>query len=219
MSKTTGILISDFDGTLTRYDFFELVRRRWPFPPEDDPWEKFLEGQITHFEALAEIFARIRTTEADLLALADSMELDASFAESARALQSRGWEVVIASAGCDWYIQFLLHKVGASVSLHANPGVFDSKKGLQMVLPERSRFFSPTTGVNKVEIVRDALNRSDRVAFAGDGRPDLEPALLVKPELRFARGWLAAAFRERGEKFHLFERWSQIAVQVQNDEC
>jgi hypothetical protein len=26
MSKTTGILISDFDGTLTRYDFFELVQ-------------------------------------------------------------------------------------------------------------------------------------------------------------------------------------------------
>ena len=88
-----------------------------------------------------------------------------------------------------------------------------------MFLPEGSRFFSPTTGVNKLEVVRDALSRSDRVAFAGDGRPDLEPALLVKPELRFARGWLAEAFRERGEKFHLFERWSQIADQLQADEC
>ena len=51
-----SIVISDFDGTLTRYDFFDLVRKRWPFPPEDDPWEKFVRGQITHFEALAEIF-------------------------------------------------------------------------------------------------------------------------------------------------------------------
>jgi 2-hydroxy-3-keto-5-methylthiopentenyl-1-phosphate phosphatase len=215
-----SILISDFDGTLTRYDFFDLVRKRWPYPPEDDPWEKFVGGQITHFQALAEIFARIRTSEADLLELASSMELDSSFAKSARELQDRHWEIVIASAGCDWYIRFLLNKARvSSVSLHANPGVFDPERGLQMFLPERSRFFSPTTGVNKVEIVRDALNRSDRVAFAGDGRPDLEPALLVKPELRFARGWLAEAFRERGEKFHPFERWSQIADQLQNHEC
>ena len=214
-----SILISDFDGTLTRYDFFDLVRKRWPVPPEDDPWEKFVNGQITHFQALAEIFARIRTSEADLLELANSMELDSSFAKSARELQERRWEIVIASAGCDWYIRFLLNKAKVSVLLYANPGVFDPKCGLQMSLPERSRFFSPTTGVNKLEIVRDALVRSDRVAFAGDGRPDMEPALLVKPELRFARGWLAEAFRERGEKFHPFEHWSQIADQLRDDEC
>ncbi|MGA8660557.1 MAG: haloacid dehalogenase-like hydrolase [Chthoniobacterales bacterium] len=214
-----GILISDFDGTVTRYDFFDLVRKRWPFPPEDDPWEKFVTGEITHFQALAEIFASIRTTEPDLLELADSTEFDASFAESARVLQDRGWEIVIASAGCDWYIQFLLKKAGVSVSVHANPGVFDPKRGLQMSLPERSPFFSATKGVNKAAIVRDALSRSDRVAFAGDGRPDLKPALLVQPQLRFARGWLAEALGECGEKFHPFERWSQIADQLQKAEC
>jgi 2-hydroxy-3-keto-5-methylthiopentenyl-1-phosphate phosphatase len=214
-----SILISDFDGTLTRYDFFDLVRKRWPYPPEDDPWEKFVRGQTTHFQALAEIFARIRTSEADLLQLASSMELDSSFAKSARELHDHGWEIVIASAGCAWYIQFLLRKADVPFSLHANPGVFDPQRGLQMFLPEHSRFFSPTTGVNKVEIVRDALSRSDRVAFAGDGRPDLEPALLVKPELRFARGWLADAFKERGEQFHPFTRWSQIADQLQDDQC
>jgi len=88
-----------------------------------------------------------------------------------------------------------------------------------MLPPERSGFFSPTKGVSKVAIVQDALNRSDRVAFAGDGRPDLRPALLVQPQLRFARGWLAEALSERGEKFHLFERWSQIADQIQKTQC
>src|ERR1700733_3681483 len=217
--RSMSILISDFDGTLTRYDFFDLVRKRWPVPPEDDPWEKFVSGRMTHFEALAEIFARIRTSEADLLELANSMELDSSFAKSARELQKRRWEIVIASAGCDWYIRFLLKQAGVSVLLYDNPGVFGPECGFQMSLPESSRFFSPTTGVNKVEIVRDALSRSDRVAFAGDGRPDMEPALLVKPEFRFARGWLAEAFTERGEKFHPFEHWSQIADQLGDDEC
>jgi len=214
-----SILISDFDGTVTRYDFFDRVRKRWPFPPQDDPWEKFVAGEITHFQALAEIFACIRTTEADLLEVADSTELDDSFAKSARVLQDRGWEIVIASAGCDWYIRYLLKQAGVSVAVHANPGVFDPERGLVMSLPERSPFFSATKGVNKVAIVRDALSRSDRVAFAGDGRPDLKSALLVPPQLRFARGWLAEALGERGERFHLFERWSEIADQLQNGEC
>jgi 2-hydroxy-3-keto-5-methylthiopentenyl-1-phosphate phosphatase len=214
-----GILVSDFDGTITRYDFFDRVRKRWPFSPQDDPWEKFVSGEITHFQALAEIFARIRTTEADLLELAVSTELDASFAKSVRVLQDRGWEVVIASAGCDWYINFLLKKAGVSVPVHANPGFFDPGRGLQMSLPEPSPFFSPTKGVSKAAIVRDALKRSDRVAFAGDGRPDLGPALLVPSQSRFARGWLADALTERGEKFHPFERWSEIADQLQKPEC
>jgi 2-hydroxy-3-keto-5-methylthiopentenyl-1-phosphate phosphatase len=116
-------LVSDFDVTLTRNDFFDLVRQRWPFPPEDDPWEKYVAGEITHFEALARIFVRIRRSQASLLELVESMELETSL------------------------------------------------------------------------------------------------ALLVPPERRFARGWLAEALRERGEGFHSFERWSQIADQLRNDAC
>ena len=214
-----NILVSDFDSTATRYDFFDLVRKRWPFSPEDDPWEKFVAGKKTHFEALAEIFIGIRTSEVSLLELVESMELDPDLAESVRTLQDRGWEVVIASAGCDWYIQRLLKKAGVSVSVYSNPGVFDPERGLQMSLPERSAFFSPTTGVNKLAIVQDALRRSDCVAFAGDGRPDLKPALMVSPHLRFARGWLAEALSERGEGFHRFERWSQIVDQLHKAAC
>jgi 2,3-diketo-5-methylthio-1-phosphopentane phosphatase len=214
-----GILVSDFDGTITRYDFFERVRKRWPFPPQDDPWEKFVTGEMTHFQALAEIFASIRTTEADLLQIADSTEFDAGFAQSVRILRDLGWEVIIASAGCDWYIRYLLKKAGVSVPVHANPGTFDPERGLEMRFPEHSPFFSATKGVNKVAIVQDALTRSDRVGFAGDGRPDLKPALLVQPQSRFARGWLAEALRERNEPFQPFERWSQIADQLQKSPC
>ena len=43
------ILISDFDGTVTRYDFFDRVRKRWPFPPKDDPWAEALSGRGEKF--------------------------------------------------------------------------------------------------------------------------------------------------------------------------
>jgi 2-hydroxy-3-keto-5-methylthiopentenyl-1-phosphate phosphatase len=66
-------------------------------------------------------------------------------------------------------------------------------------------------GVNKSAVVQHALHIVDTVAFAGDGPPDLEPALLVQPGLRFARGILAEQLRERGGGFQPFSRWSEIA--------
>ncbi|CAN5322907.1 MtnX-like HAD-IB family phosphatase [soil metagenome] len=212
-------LVTDFDGTLTQYDFFELVRRRWPSPPGDDPWDDYVAGRVTHFEALAKIFGRIRTTESTLREIAAAMDLDPGAGKAAQTLKNHGWEVVVASAGCDWYIRQLLADFASSLEIHANPGTFEEGKGLLMTLPERSRFFSPETGVDKLAIVRDAIARSGKVAFAGDGRPDLEPALLVAPELRFARGWLAEELQRRGESFRPFQRWSEIAHQLLSQTC
>jgi 2-hydroxy-3-keto-5-methylthiopentenyl-1-phosphate phosphatase len=86
-------------------------------------------------------------------------------------------------------------------------------------LPVDSPFFSAPTGIDKPGVVRDALRRTEHVAFAGDGRPDLEPALLVRPEYRFARGWLAEALTERGEAFHPFSRWSEVADKLPKVSC
>jgi 2-hydroxy-3-keto-5-methylthiopentenyl-1-phosphate phosphatase len=49
------------------------------------------------------------------------------------------------------------------------------------------------------------------VAFAGDGAPDVESALLVGPDLRFARGYLAEELSRRGEPYRTFGRWCEIA--------
>ena len=49
------------------------------------------------------------------------------------------------------------------------------------------------------------------MAFAGDGFPDEEAALLVPGSLRFARGDLADVLAQKGEPFQPFDAWSQIA--------
>jgi len=210
------ILVSDFDGTMTRHDFYDLVRRQWPVPPDDDPWDQYVAGRCTHFEALAAIFGRIRTDEATLLALVERMELDPALPAAVHRLGAGGWQVVVASAGCDWYLQRLLRGAGLALEVHANPGEFSPAHGLQLHLPEHSRFFTRSTGIDKIAIVRDALGRAAEVAFAGDGRPDLAPALLVPAARRFARGWLAGELRARGEAFHPFASWTGIADQLLN---
>jgi 2,3-diketo-5-methylthio-1-phosphopentane phosphatase len=209
-AATRGILVSDFDGTITQRDFYDLVRDRWPLPPDNDPWDHFVAGQITHFEALARIFGRLHTDEGTLLDLVDHMGFDPKMKQAVESLHAHGWDIVVASAGCKWYIEYLFRHAGVNLEVHSNPGKFQDG-ALRMTLPKDSPFFSPSTGINKVAVLKDALARSATVAFAGDGRPDLESALLVRPGLRFARGWLAEELRRRNEPFHRFDHWSEVA--------
>lgn len=207
----SGILVTDFDGTVTKYDFYALVCQEFPEISTHGYWQQYEQGQITHFEALRLIFSSIRATEDQLLKIVGKMEIDPRFAEAVSLLKKNGWSVVIASGGCDWYIRRHLKDQGVSISVFANPGEFVSGQGLQMRLPEKGPFFSAEIGVNKLAIVRDALTKTSRVAYAGDGRPDLEPALLVLGKRRFARSWLAHKLREINEEFQLFDTWGNIS--------
>ena len=209
-----GILVSDFDGTITRLDFYDLVCQEFP-EIADGYWHQYESGRITHFEALRSIFAGIRAPEEKLLGIIGRMEIEPDMKGVVSRLRLAGWNITVASAGCAWYIRRLLAEKGVDVEVHANSGEYFPDRGLVMRLPEPSPFFSQELGVNKVAVVRDALAKYEKVAFAGDGRPDLAPALLVPPERRFAKAWLAHKLTEINEGFVPFDRWRDVAEKLE----
>jgi 2-hydroxy-3-keto-5-methylthiopentenyl-1-phosphate phosphatase len=205
------ILVSDFDGTMTGHDFYELAIES--LLPSDTPdyWAEYRAGTITHFEALRRYFAAIRASEEEVWAVVRQMELDPNLRGAVESLHRAGWSVLVTSAGCEWYIRRLLATAGVEVEIHANPGRFEAGKGLLMEMPTGSPFWSPTLGVDKAAVVRRHLNDGGTVAYAGDGFPDTEPAQLVPAHLRFARGDLAGVLRSEGLPFQAFDTWSDIA--------
>lgn len=211
------VLVSDFDGTMTRRDFFQLVVERLLPPGMPDDWGEYLAGRLTHFEALRSIFGSVTAGEPALLEAVGRMELDPDLADEVEALRGAGWRVVVASAGSDWYIRRLLAGAGVSLEVHANPGRIEGGR-LVMEPPTGSPFFSPETGVDKSAVVRAAMAEGGPVAFAGDGPPDLAPARLVPGRLRFARGFLAEELARLGEEFRPFERWSEVARALREEE-
>ena len=214
LNPQTAVLVSDFDGTMTRHDFYQMVRARWWNEAEPDPWEEYIAGRITHFEALNRFFARIRADEATLRTFAEGMELDPTLPEALERLDQAGWTLVIASAGCEWYIRHLLAGIRTPFTLHANPGRLTPAGGLEMQLPVDSEFFSPETGIDKLAVVKHALARHERVAFAGDGPPDLPPARLIPVRSRFARGYLAQTLTAEGEAYELLSDWDTLATHL-----
>lgn len=207
----TKILVSDFDGTLTKHDFYKLAIESLLPPDTADNWAEYRAGAITHFEALRRYFAAIRATEEQVLAVVRKMGLEPGLPAAVQSLRHAGWEVVVASAGCAWYIRRLLGEAGVSLEVHSNPGKFQPGAGLLMEMPLGSPFLSPTLGINKTGVVQHHLAEGRTVAFAGDGFPDAEPARLVPGNLRFARGDLADVLRAEGLPFQRFDAWSEIA--------
>ncbi|MDX2177408.1 MAG: haloacid dehalogenase-like hydrolase [Candidatus Sumerlaeia bacterium] len=220
-------LIVDFDGTMTRKEFYELAVEEFVDRDISGFWEDYVAGRLTHFEALDAIFGLIARDEAHVLARLAAMELDPATGATLRDLAARGWRVAIASAGCGWYIRHALAAQGieaivnprdplgptpGSVEVYTNPGSFRPGAGLRMELDRGSRHFREGTGVDKAGVVREALALHSPVAFLGDGRPDTEAAMLLPPEARFATGWLRADFRSRGVPFRPFDRWTEAAA-------
>ena len=210
-SMPSKVLVSDFDGTMTQYDFYKLAIE-FLLPPETpDHWVEYRAGTITHFEALRRYFAAIRAKDEEVLAVVRKMNLDSGLSIAVENLRQAGWEVVVASAGCEWYIRRLLDDAGVSVEIHSNPGHLQTGLGLQMEMPKASQFHSATLGINKTGIVQRFIADGSTVAFAGDGFPDADPARLVPENLRFARGDLASLFETEGLSFRRFNAWSDIA--------
>jgi 2,3-diketo-5-methylthio-1-phosphopentane phosphatase len=209
------IFISDYDGTISGKDFYSLLAERYIPGNTPDYFALYREGRITHFEAMAAYFAFAPTEEQRLEELLAASEVDPELGASAALLARSGWELWVVSAGSSWYVERVLRRAGVAAPVYSNPGHIEKGRGLVLEkLDPASPYHSPSVGVDKSAVVRNALQVAEAVAFAGDGPPDLEPALLVRPNLRFARGFLAEALRERGEAFRPFSRWSEIAREL-----
>jgi 2,3-diketo-5-methylthio-1-phosphopentane phosphatase len=213
-AKQKRTLVSDFDGTMTRHDFYRLAIEH--LIPRNCPnfWAEYRQGRMTHFEALQAYFRTIPAGEHDVLAIVNQMELDPQLPQALGALRSAGWHVVVTSAGCRWYIDYLLARAGVTLEVYANPGVFVPGQGLKMDLPSSDRFRSPTVGVDKAGVVRHWLEQGHRVAFAGDGFPDADAAKLVDAKMRFAKSDLAEQLQHDGFPFQSFSVWSDIATKL-----
>lgn len=119
--KGKAAFVSDFDGTITGDDFFAYASEAFFDEKSLTPWRRFKKGEITHFEALKEMFEKIRVSCGEFNAFMDKIPVDGGFAEGARICREKNMPVYICSAGCDYYINYLIGNIIENTALRWLP--------------------------------------------------------------------------------------------------
>ena len=214
MSEFPSVFVTDFDGTITTSDFYRLVAERLLGPENLVPWDDYLSGKITHFEAMRRIYGSIKAPESAVLEVIRDMRPDPCLAACVKDLKAAGWKVIVASAGSKWYIDIILQHAGVDIEVHSNPGVYKEGGPLVLEEPRNSPFYCPQLGVDKAAIVKHHQDLGKRVAFAGDGHTDVKAGLLVPENLRFAHEAMAEDLDKLGQPYRHFNVWSDVVREL-----
>ncbi len=179
-------LVTDFDGTITFDDFFDVAVLRYLNDEALDSWRNYLQGKITHFQALKEIFEKIKVSKEEFDNFIKTIKVDQAFYKTVELCQEKNIPIYIVSAGCDYYIKVILGKLLNDLTLITNSATYSKETGLLMQpQPKESPYYHKNIGVNKKAVVQELKNEGYYVVFAGDGGPDLEPAKIS--DVVFAR--------------------------------
>lgn len=189
-------LVTDFDGTISADDFFTLAADRYFNEEMLAPWREYLTGNKKHFDALNEMFQKLRNLP-ELEDFVKSIPLDPCFPEVVKLCCQKHIPVYICSAGCNWYINLLIGKLihRYDICLVTNPCDYSPQTGLVMHrLPETHPCYDDKIGISKAAVVKNLQSEGYQVVFAGDGPPDIEPARLA--DVVFAKKRLLDMCRE-----------------------
>jgi 2-hydroxy-3-keto-5-methylthiopentenyl-1-phosphate phosphatase len=109
------LVFSDFDATISLEDTGLAMMRH--LSPERNAlaWElehRWRAGEIDSMKCLAEQWALIDWSEAELLSFIDALPIDPAFDDFARRVQALGTRLVIVSDGLDLYVHRILRREG-----------------------------------------------------------------------------------------------------------
>lgn len=203
--------VTDFDGTITFDDFFWLVVEQYFAKDKLEPWNQYLDGKLSHFNALNQIFQSLHITEKELDDFITKINIDEHFLPTVKLCHSKQIPIYITSAGCDYYIKRTIGNIinKYQITLITNKGEYSQETGLQMIPPPTdSLFYNEETGISKTAVVQKLKEEGYRVIFAGDGPPDFAPAKLS--DVIFARKHLLKRCQKEGIKTENFQSYKDI---------
>lgn len=200
--------ISDFDGTLTKKDFYKILSEAYfkeELTPIFDSWKN---GEIQNREYLSYVFNNVRRSEAELDEDISNISFDAFAKTFIENVKAAGGDFIIISAGTSYYIDKILENYNIKgVDVYSNKGIYKNN-GIYFDLDENSEFFSDRYGIDKLIIVEKLRANYKKIIYAGDSSPDLPPALIS--DLVFAKGKLVNLLRTEKKEFIEFENFSEI---------
>lgn len=205
--------ISDFDGTISKKDFFYMVIDTLLKDKKDAlaPWKDYLAGKIKHIDALTGIFSQIHLTQNELDKFISTIEVDSYFYDTAKYCKDKNIPFYICSAGTNYYIKKRIPDTlrKYNIELISNNAIYSQKDGMKLVAPpETSPYYNANTGISKQAIVQKLKEEGFFTIYAGDGKPDFKSAQIA--DVVFAKDMLLELCKKEKIKTEPFNDFTDI---------
>ncbi|WP_026672229.1 MtnX-like HAD-IB family phosphatase [Alkalihalobacterium bogoriense] len=190
--------VSDFDGTISKEDFYWLVIKKY-FEEGHDLFKKWKAEELLDIEFLQTVFSSIHQEEATIIEDIVSLQIDEAVPRFIRDVQRSGGDFYILSAGTDYYIKHILSHYGIeNVDVISNKGYFH-EKNIHLTLNENDPTYSKRYGIDKAKVIQQMKNEYETIYFFGDSEPDSHPA--VNADVTFAKAALISILKEKEVPF------------------
>lgn len=204
------VFVSDFDGTLTEKDFYQMMIDDYLGDAGQTLYKEWRQGLHLDKDFLGKIYSTINREEDEILKDILRIEWDESAHEFIQKVRQCGGEFIILSAGTSYYIERLLKEKGLSdVKVYSNPGIYKDK-GIHLQIDKNSLYYSERYGIDKAKVIEDLKKQYTHVYYAGDSAPDILPCKIA--DMAFAKGNLQEMLRAENIDFVPIKSFKDVAT-------
>lgn len=205
------IIISDFDGTITRCD--GLYKFIATYAAGD--WEKiekdWSEGKISSKECLIEEFKLVPDLSEELISsFVKTIEIDDSFKDFYKNICDKNIDFCVVSDGVDYFINKILERNNLfGLKIISNHGAFRGES-FELTFPNDFTACKNNAGTCKCKIIEDFREKYNQIIYIGDGVSDY--CVAEKADKLYAKSKLADYCEERNIKFIPYNSFSDIKI-------
>lgn len=204
---TSWAFVSDFDGTISKEDFYWLVIHQY-YPQGEVLYHKWKKGDMKDIEFLTRIFTSIHQDKETILNMIKEIPLDEATKPFIEEVHQKGGDFIILSAGTDYYIRELLRMHDfPDVPVYSNRGFYQDGN-IHLAIDPDSPFYSERYGIDKLAVMKDLKKTYDFLYYYGDSEPDSHPAKAA--DRMFAKDALVDILTRQGTPFTEVESFEEI---------
>lgn len=205
---TDFIFISDFDGTITKKDFYWILLDDYIGQKGIDFYYEWKKSKLIGTEFLNKVFTWHEFTEEERIEALSKVEMDKDLEKVVQLVGELGGEFQILSAGFDYYIQEALAARNLShLNVITNHGTFKENTFI-MEPDEKSSWYSKVYGVDKGLVAKHFKGLCQKLYFVGDSEPDFHAAKYA--DVIFAKEELARLLDVSGIAYYPYENFEDI---------
>lgn len=208
------ILVSDFDGTITKTDTLSKFLEDYADPKWLDIENDWRDGKFGSQECLTKQFALVPNLTPELIDMfLDTMEIDEGFIPFCQKARTNNIPVIVLSDGLDYFINKIFEKNNIDfVNVITNHAYFDDRGRFRIEFNNSSKHCTNDAGTCKCKVVKNLKKRYKKVLYVGDGASDF--CVSKEPDIVFAKAGLSEYCTNNGIKFVKYSTYLDITDNI-----